>query len=125
MREMTGLKKSVIVAFILLAGISILVSCEKYSYRVETVSPEDTIYFQADLQPVFTANCIICHNASMIPDLRDGYSYNSLSTAGLITPADSTCRLYVKINSGHPSSSFPSVDRQMIFIWIKQGAKNN
>jgi hypothetical protein len=124
-RKMTGINKSVIVAFILLAGIAMLVSCEKYSYIVETVSPEDTIYFQADLQPVFNDNCILCHNASRIPDLRDGYSYHSLSTNGLITPADSTCRLYTQINSGHPSASFSSVDRQKIFIWIKQGAKNN
>lgn len=125
MREMTGKSKSAILAFAILAGISLLVSCEKYSYKVETVSPADTIHFQADLQPIFTDNCSLCHNASRKPDLRNGYSYNSLSTGGYITPADSTCRLYVQIKSGHPSASFPDVDRQKIFIWVKQGAKNN
>jgi hypothetical protein len=125
MREITGRSQSLILAFVMLAGISLLVSCEKYSFIVETVSPTDTIHFQADLQPIFTANCILCHNASRKPDLRNGNSYNSLSSGGYITPADSTCRLYVQIKSGHPSSAFSDVDRQKIFIWVKQGAKNN
>jgi hypothetical protein len=125
MREMKGILKSLIVAFVLIAGISMMVSCEKYSYQVETVSPTDTVHFQADLQPIFTASCALCHNASRKPDLRNGFSYNSLQTGGYITPADSTCKLYKQISGGHPSASFSSADRQKIFIWVKQGAKNN
>jgi hypothetical protein len=119
-------KKSIrgIIALIAVAGIALATSCEKYTFKVETIDPGTQILFQADIQPIFTGTCIICHKGTRNPDLRTGNSYTSLSTGGFITPADETCTLYSKVNSGHPTS-LSTTDRQKILLWIKQGAQNN
>ena len=119
-------KKSIrgIIATVAITGMALVSSCEKYSFKVETIDPGTLLHFQTDIQPIFTDNCILCHNASRNPDLRTGKSYSSLSTGGFITPANETCRLYTQVNSGH-QSSLSGTDRQKILLWIKQGAKNN
>jgi hypothetical protein len=119
-------KKSIrgIIALVAITGMALVSSCEKYSFKVETVDPGTQMLFQTDIQPIFTANCILCHNATRNPDLRTGNSYTSLSTGGYITPANETCRLYSQLNSGH-QSALSETDRQKILLWIKQGAKNN
>jgi hypothetical protein len=119
-------KKSIrgIIAFVAVTGMVLVTSCEKYAFKVETVDPGTQILFQTDIQPVFTDNCITCHRGSRNPDLRAGNSYTSLSTGGYITPADETCKLYSKVNSGHPSG-LSTADRQKILLWVKQGAQNN
>jgi hypothetical protein len=111
-------------ALIALAGMILVTSCEKYTFKVETIDPGTQILFQADIQPIFTGTCILCHKGSRNPDLRTGNSYTSLSTGGFITPANETCTLYSKVNSGHPTS-LSTADRQKILLWIKQGAQNN
>jgi hypothetical protein len=125
MRQEKKLTKLGTMVAIVLAGITLFASCEKKSFIVETINPTDSVHFQAVIQPLFTNNCVTCHKGARNPNLTDGNSYSSLKTGGYITPADSTCRLYVKVKSGHPSPSFQETDRQKIYIWIKQGAKNN
>jgi hypothetical protein len=125
MRQGKKLTKPGTMAAIVFAVIALFASCEKKSFIVETINPADSVHFQADIQPLFTTYCITCHKGTRNPNLTDGNSYNSLQTGGYITPTDSTCKLYVKIKSGHPSPTFAEADRQKIYIWIKQGAKNN
>lgn len=114
-----------IVALIIIAGAALVASCEKYSYIVETVNPVDTVYFQTEIQPIFTANCITCHRGTRNPDLRQGNSYESLTTGGYVTlPAESS-RLYSKItSSSHEAFTLP-VEKQKILVWIQQGARDN
>jgi RNase P subunit RPR2 len=113
-----------IIALFAIAGMVFATSCEKYTFKVETIDPVTQILFQTDIQPIFTDNCITCHKGSRNPDLRTGNSYASLSSGNYITPAGETCKLYTQLNSGHPSG-LSSIDRQKILLWIKQGAKNN
>lgn len=115
---------TVIIALILIAGAAMLSSCEKYSFKVETINPGDSIHFQAVIQPIFTDNCILCHNSSRNPDLRESNSYNSLSSGGYIDSPFSSCKLYTKVNGNHPSG-LSETDRAKILTWILQGAKNN
>jgi len=115
---------TVVVALLLISGIAMLASCEKYSFKVETIAPGDSVFFQTDIQPVFTANCILCHSGSRDPDLRDGKSYNSLSSDGYIDAPYSTCKLYTTVNANHPSS-LSATDRAKILAWILNGAENN
>lgn len=115
---------TVIIALLLIAGVAMLSSCEKYSFKVETINPGDSIHFQAVIQPIFTDNCILCHNSSRNPDLRESHSYNSLSSGGYIDSPFSSCKLYTKVNGNHPSG-LSETDRAKILAWILQGAKNN
>lgn len=113
-----------IIASFVIAGMAMFSSCDNQSYLVETIDPGVEILFQTDIQPIFTDNCLTCHGGSGELDLRDQKSYSSLTTTGDIVPADQTCKLYTKLNAGHPSK-LNSLDRQKILQWILQGAKNN
>ena len=124
MRKIYKTARQLIVALLVFSGIFLASSCEKYKFKPVTISPTDSVFFQADLQPVFSTTCILCHKGTRNPDLRNGNSYTSLSTGGFITPADSTCKLYVKVNSGHPAS-LSDINRQKILLWVKQGTHNN
>jgi hypothetical protein len=111
--------------FVLLAGIIIISSCEKYSFVVETVDPVDSVHFKAVIQPLLDNKCTSCHGGSRDPDLRPAFSYESLSTGGYVTLPAEESKLYKKvISSGHTAFTLPE-EKLKILYWIAQGAKNN
>jgi hypothetical protein len=87
-----------LVVVIFLVATSIFTSCEKVKELPVPFDPNATWHFQTDIQPIFNANCITCHNGSKSPDLRTGKSYSALSKGYIILPAESS-RLYVKTTS--------------------------
>jgi hypothetical protein len=114
--------RRIMVALIAAAGFS---SCEKFEVQPIPFDANVTWHFQADIQPVFNANCVTCHNGSRSPDLRDGKSFSALSKGYVNSPAESS-RLYLKISTS--SSHIPKTsdnEKLMILNWIKQGALNN
>jgi len=125
MKQNSAILKSGIAALIIIGGVILFGSCEKYSFLVETVNPADTVHFQTEIQPIFNAICVSCHKGLRNPDLRDGNSYASLTGSGYVNLPAETSRLYLQINSGsHNSYTLPE-EKQKILIWIQQGAKNN
>jgi hypothetical protein len=114
-------------AALMVSIILILASCEKTTYNVGIVDGGgvDTVHFQTQVQPIFTANCIGCHHGTNNPDLRDGYSYQSLTSGGFVNPPASSSRLFVQLNSSsHTALTIPA-EKQTIYDWIQQGALNN
>lgn len=110
----------------LLMAIAGFTSCEKYTFTPPEVDPNKAWSLKDDIQPIFNAKCISCHGGSKSPDLRSGKSWNALTTGGYVNLPAETSELYVQIsaNSSHiPKTS--DVEKQMIFYWIEQGAKNN
>jgi hypothetical protein len=119
--------RQILVALVLIAAAEGFSSCEKYSFAPPAVNPNQVWHFQTDIQPIFTTNCITCHNGkTQFPDLRNGKSYESLSTGGYITPPGETSILYHQMttNSAHiPRSS--DAQKLEVLYWIDQGALNN
>ena len=105
-----------LVVVILLVAAAGFTSCEKFDVKPIPFDATATWHFQADVQPIFNANCITCHNGSRSPDLRDGKSYSALSKGYITAPAE-TSRLYV------PRTS--DTQKLIILNWLKQGALNN
>ena len=106
---------------LLMAG-GFLYSCEKTV--LEPVKVTDAA-FAKDVQPIFTANCVVCHNGGQSPNLTQGAAYNSLKNGGYInttTPQDS--KLYQKLTTSMASYA-TDVQKQTILAWIRNGAKNN
>ncbi len=125
MNQKLNMLRQLVAALILIAAIGGLSSCEKYSYMPEVVNPTDSVHFQAEIQPIFNANCVSCHGAIKAPDLRDGKSYDALIKGGYVNLPGETSELYTKmIGSDHASKS-SDVDKQKVLIWINQGAHNN
>jgi hypothetical protein len=126
MNQNLNMLKQLMAALMIIAVIGVLASCEKYTYMPEVINPVDSVHFQAEIQPIFNANCITCHNSIRNPDLRDGKSYESLTKGGFVNQPGETSILYVQLTteSAHiPRTS--DAEKQKILIWINQGAKNN
>lgn len=116
---------SIVAALIIPAGMALFSSCEKYAFEPETIDPGEPVLFQTQIQPVFTSNCIQCHKGSRDPDLRDGFSYASLTEGNYVsTPAENS-KLYRQIVSGSHKAFTLDAEKQLVLIWIGQGALNN
>jgi hypothetical protein len=126
MNQKLNMLKQLMAALMVITAIVGLASCEKYTYKPEVINTADTVHFQAEIQPIFNANCISCHTSIRKPDLRDGKSYASLTSGGFVNLPGETSILYVQITTeaAHiPRTS--DVEKQKILNWINQGAKNN
>jgi hypothetical protein len=118
--------KQLMAALVIIAAIGGLASCEKYTYMPVVINPVDTVHFEAEIQPIFDAKCISCHTSIRNPDLREGKSYESLTSGGYVNKPGETSRLYLHMttSSAHiPRSS--DAEKQKVLIWINQGAHNN
>ena len=115
--------KGLLVVVVLIAAAS-FAACEKIDVQPIPFDASATWHFKTDIQPIFTANCITCHNGSRSPDLRDGKSYSALSKGYVNAPAESS-RLYLKITSTDHQPRTSDTQKLMILNWIKQGALNN
>jgi hypothetical protein len=112
-------------AVIILVAMAGLASCEKYKILPQPFDTTAIWSLKTDIQPIFNSVCIKCHGGSRSPDLREGKSYNSLTKGGFVNSPYETSRLFLQMESGHPSSSLSDVDRKKIQYWTLQGAKNN
>ena len=110
---------------VLLVTFCGFISCEKYTYNPPTVDETKIWSLQDEIQPIFNSNCVSCHRGTIPPDLREGKSYNSLTSGGYVNlPAESS-KLYTKItSSGHLARSTEE-EKLMVLYWITQGAKDN
>jgi hypothetical protein len=118
--------KQLLVALIVIAAIGGLSSCEKYSWMPEKVDPVVPVLFQTEIQPIFSAKCDDCHTSSRNPDLRDGKSYESLTSGGYVNLPGETSRLYLHMTTSAehiPRSS--DKEKNLVLNWINQGALNN
>jgi hypothetical protein len=116
--------RQIMVALVLLAALTGISSCEKYSYTPPAVDPLATWHFQTDIQPIFSSNCATCHNGTKSPDLRDGKSFAALSKGFVNAPAESS-RLYLKMTSTDHAPRSTAAEKLKVLYWITQGALNN
>lgn len=118
--------RQILVVVIILASVGGITSCEKYKILPFPFDPSATWSFKNDIQPIFiNDNCTNCHNGTRSPDLREGNSYNSLTTRGYVNAPGETSRLYVRMNSSDHISRSSETDRLKVLNWINQGAKDN
>jgi hypothetical protein len=117
--------RQILAAILLIAAVEGFSSCEKYSFTLPVADPDMTVYYQAQIQPIFTASCIQCHNGTQSPDLRDGKSYNFLTSRGYVNQPGETSRLYLKMISAEHSPRSTTNEKSLVLNWINQGALNN
>lgn len=117
--------RQILVAILFIAAVEGFSSCEKNTFTLPVADPDLTVYFAADVQPIFTANCIGCHGGTQSPDLRAGKSYNILTSRGYVALPGETSRLYVKMTSAEHASRSTATEKGKVLNWINQGALNN
>jgi hypothetical protein len=117
--------RQVMIALVFIAAVEGFSSCEKYSYMPPAIDPNATWHFQADIQPIFSANCLTCHGAILSPDLRDGKSYLALTKGGYVLLPGESSKLYLQMTSSSHTSRSTDTEKLKVLYWINQGAKNN
>jgi hypothetical protein len=106
-----------------LTGILLFGSCEKVVYPIPELP--DTVSYSLDIQPIWDNKCVSCHSGSRDPDLRPDNSYASLINGGYVdtdNPEDS--ELIKKLYGSHDARA-TETEKQVILLWIEEGAKNN
>ena len=125
MKQIVKILKFYSVTFIILAGVALFTSCEKHSYIIEEGDPTVPVLYKTQIQPIFTASCVMCHKGSKDPDLRVENSFKSLSDRKYLNlPAESSGLYLTIIKSSHSSYTLPE-EKFTILYWIQQGAKDN
>lgn len=123
--------KLINLVFVLL-GIFLFSACEYATIQPEGPPPPpppgDSTSFSLKVQPIFDQSCVtLCHNGSEDPDLRKGKSYQSLFDNNMVVkfqPESSI--LYTCLQPGGVmASSGNTTNNNIIYNWIKEGAKNN
>lgn len=99
------------------------------------ISETDTIYYAADIQPIFNLNCISCHDETHSKlDLQSSVSYDQLLNSGFSASYVDTANaeqsniylhLIGQLSIMPPSGGLPNSDKDLVLFWIKQGAINN
>lgn len=120
--------------------VVVIASCE-YEYIepkvVDTGGPDSNVVvisYSAEIQPIFDANCTVCHPSSFPLDLGSANSWDQLLNSGpsapyidTITPVSS--KIYLRLSSSTnpmpPSGNISQTDIDLVLNWIGQGGKNN
>jgi hypothetical protein len=129
-----------------LVVIVVLAGCKSPNAPDETEQAKTDPSFAADIQPIFTNNCVTggCHDATASNglDLRTGNAFGNLvnvvstddNSRNRVTPTDAqNSYIVVKIEGRQAvggrmplgRSALSAVTIQNIRNWITQGAKNN
>ena len=126
MNQRSNILRQLMAALIVIAVIGGLSSCEKYSWIPKKIDPVIPVLFQTEIQPIFNAKCVSCHTSIRNPDLRDGKSYESLTSGEFVNQPGKSSVLYLHMttNAQHiQRSTYPEKD--LVLNWINQGALNN
>lgn len=118
-------------SFLFLVTIS-LSSCYYDTFPEETGPPPEGVSYSQDIQPLWDADCVSCHQGNTPPDLRAANSYNSLINGNYVVPnkADESV-LYHSLTGSNgvslmpPSNQWPSSQISIVETWINEGAKDN
>lgn len=127
------MKKTLFFCMMVISTVMLFNSCEKATIDqgsskipYDPNAPVDTVYFNADIIPIFSSNCTSCH-ASHAPILEASVAYTNLMNGYVSAGLPSASSLYVKltdVSSDHLGRSTQS-QQDKIFQWISQGALNN
>lgn len=96
----------------------------------------DTVYFQNKVLPLLISSCAKsnCHDAISRQEDIELTSYQTIMAAGIINPGDPNgSDLYEVLNETDPNKIMPrppsnpltAAEKDLLFRWILQGAKNN
>ncbi len=132
--------------FILLFSLLILSSCIQDKGPIIPEIEVSTVSFENDIQPIFDANCIVCHSTALSQyngylDLSENISYTSLIeivSAGydpairVIAGDYENSVLWGKINESDDFGATMPLGEELsatatetIRVWIDEGALNN
>ncbi|MBT8273832.1 MAG: cytochrome c [Bacteroidia bacterium] len=105
-------------------------SCYYDTFLELDIPIDEIVSYSNDIQPIFTASCISCHDGMTAdPDLREGSSYNMLVPQYVTAFESENSSLIDNLpGNNHPVDigfSLSDEDIALIEAWIDQGAEDN
>ena len=114
---------------ILFGGIITLIilfsACEKVVYQHPEIIPPDSVSYSLDIQPIFTDKCVSCHGGTRNPDLRPDNSFDALISGGYVNTDDPASSVLMNKLYGSHNARANEPEKQLILLWIEEGAKDN
>jgi len=103
------------------------------SPTAEPVTVAELVSYSKDVQPIFQAKCIECHNSDRTSEDVDLSSYatlmNASSANAVVVPGDASASLLVSVieDGSMPKrgSKVTNAQLQKIIDWVNQGALDN
>ncbi|MCK4920312.1 MAG: hypothetical protein KAS71_04650, partial [Bacteroidales bacterium] len=95
-----------------------------YTIKPFEIDTDTVVSFETDLLTIFDNNCILCHGGTISPDLRAEFAYYSIID-NYISEDPESSGIYTKLLESSHGSYASETDKQLILMWIQQGAKNN
>lgn len=124
--------------------VCFVMSCKHEPFPLLVSAPEggtqpcsaDTVYFQNKVLPLIISGCAKtgCHDALSKQDGIELTSYQTIMASGEVRPGNpGESKLYKVLNETNPSKIMPQppslpftqAEKDIIYKWILQGAKNN
>ncbi len=120
---------------IITASVMILFLSSCY-YDAYYELPEDDVItenvsYANDIQPLWDASCVVCHNGNVPPDLRPDTSYDALQNGWLVPGEAESSIIYQSLLGSNgvllmpPGAQWPLSDTNLVRDWINQGALDN
>ncbi len=126
-------------------ALALIFSCKHEPMGVAAPTPvtggaqtcsADTVYFQNKVLPLIISSCAKsgCHDAISKQDGVELTSYDKIMASGEVEPGNpSGSKLYKVLNETRPDKIMPqppsapltAAEKDIIYRWILQGAKNN
>lgn len=141
----TGLDYAAVIGLILFILMLLFVSCKHQIPQQDLIDTPvtggtqtcstDTVYFQNKVLPLINSSCAMsgCHDAVTKKDGVNLSSYAYILATGGVKPGDpANSKLYKVLNKTGgdrmpppPAAAFTTAQKDIIYKWILQGAKNN
>jgi hypothetical protein len=123
-----------LIQFVIAVTLSLLMTSCFYDTVYEDANGDNgnpEVSYQADIIPLWAADCVSCHNGNEPPNLLDNVSYSEL-LSGYVVPGDADASILYKSLLGidgvplmPPGSMWPNDKIDLVKDWIDQGALNN
>ena len=118
------------ISFIVAAAL-VLNSCYYDAYYEIDEITEDVSY-SVDIQALWDAGCVTCHDGNEPPDLRPDTGYDDLLNNGWVVPFDAENSILYQSLLGTdgvslmpPGAQWPLANINLVRDWINQGAQDN
>ena len=127
------MKRIVIYATLVFIVMIGLASCYKDIIKPELAAdpdgPPQPVSYKTELAPLFNTSCALagCHvSGAHKPYLNTDISYQQIVNGGFVNTALPKESILYKMVNGEMAQYIPAkADRQKVYDWIRNGAKNN
>ena len=117
---------------VMIIGVStLLTSCYYDTFPEDDGTVPEDVSYSMDIQPLWDADCVSCHNGAVPPNLEADVSHAELLNGFVVAGNPDESVLYHSLLGTNgvslmpPNAKWPDSQINLVKGWIEQGAKDN